>query len=165
MDINIFTLSNGQDATQWFAVNDDVMGGRSTSSIVQLPDSIQFAGQLSKKNNGGFASMRRLVRPPANPTGFNAFALRASGDGQVYQLRARLSDNRLSYAASFVLPQGQTSQLKLPFNSLVPTFRGRTFQLAEATAFNLSFLESVSILVGNKQEGPFCMELISLSLQ
>ncbi len=53
----------GQDkaGSSWRIVNDGVMGGLSQSNTVLTEDSVQFKGNVSLENNGGFASMRTLI--------------------------------------------------------------------------------------------------------
>ena len=45
----------------WQIVNDGVMGGISSSRMVEADGVLNFEGELSLENNGGFASARRLV--------------------------------------------------------------------------------------------------------
>ena len=52
----------------WFVVNDTVMGGLSESRLVVGAHSIEFKGDVSLRNNGGFAS----VRTPFNLENRNA---------------------------------------------------------------------------------------------
>ena len=42
----------------WFPLNDDVMGGVSTSSMQSTEKTILFTGEVSTDNNGGFVSLR-----------------------------------------------------------------------------------------------------------
>ena len=47
---------------QWRIVNDDVMGGLSSSKVIVKDDKITFSGNVSFENNGGFASLRSPVK-------------------------------------------------------------------------------------------------------
>jgi hypothetical protein len=42
----------------WYILSDDVMGGLSTYKLNYLPNSLEFSGNISFKNNGGFVSLR-----------------------------------------------------------------------------------------------------------
>jgi hypothetical protein len=42
----------------WSALNDGVMGGRSSGKVTYSTDALQFSGNVSLENNGGFASVR-----------------------------------------------------------------------------------------------------------
>lgn len=46
------------DGKNWVIVNDGVMGGKSESTVQLLSNSILFKGNISLRNNGGFASLR-----------------------------------------------------------------------------------------------------------
>ena len=46
------------DGENWVIVNDGVMGGKSESNAQILDNSILFKGEISLRNNGGFASLR-----------------------------------------------------------------------------------------------------------
>ena len=47
---------------QWRIVNDDVMGGISSSKAIIKDDKITFSGNVSLDNNGGFASLRSQIK-------------------------------------------------------------------------------------------------------
>jgi hypothetical protein len=51
-----FGISTGGD--DWMVVNDDVMGGRSSSVAFLKQSALSFKGKVSLENNGGFASIR-----------------------------------------------------------------------------------------------------------
>ena len=49
----------GEDGyADWFPLNDDVMGGVSTSSVQSTEKTLIFSGEVSTDNNGGFVSLR-----------------------------------------------------------------------------------------------------------
>ena len=48
----------GPDTTDWYVVNDGVMGGLSQGTIALKETSILFTGTVSLENNGGFSSLR-----------------------------------------------------------------------------------------------------------
>ena len=57
--IDTINPENGVGVKNWSIINDDVMGGVSSSSIsINNENNIVFIGFLSLKNNGGFASSR-----------------------------------------------------------------------------------------------------------
>ncbi len=55
MVIDFGTNGNNID---WYALNDGVMGGLSEGTLKNTSNSIIFLGNVSLKNNGGFASIR-----------------------------------------------------------------------------------------------------------
>ena len=46
------------DGADWFVLNDDVMGGVSTSEVYATDTTVVFEGEVSTDNNGGFVSFR-----------------------------------------------------------------------------------------------------------
>ena len=58
---NMFSMriDFGEDGdANWFPLNDDVMGGVSTSSMQSTDRTLLFIGEVSTDNNGGFVSLR-----------------------------------------------------------------------------------------------------------
>ena len=74
----------------WRAVNDGVMGGVSSGRMVATPDGLRFEGMLSLENNGGFASVRRLVNDDLSRA--DRVRIEVRGDGRSYQFRLRRGD-------------------------------------------------------------------------
>ena len=56
---NIFDFGSDLNLKNWYIVNDDVMGGVSSSTLtINNSGHGIFSGQISLDNNGGFASIR-----------------------------------------------------------------------------------------------------------
>ena len=55
-----YRIDFGEDgvSSDWYALNDDVMGGVSYGVVRYAEDSIVFDGEVSTDNNGGFVSLR-----------------------------------------------------------------------------------------------------------
>ena len=55
-----YRIDFGDDgvSSDWYALNDDVMGGVSYGVVRYAEDSIVFDGEVSTDNNGGFVSLR-----------------------------------------------------------------------------------------------------------
>ena len=60
----LFDFSTATNAPAWQVVNDDVMGGVSTSRFSVTNGVAVFRGEVSLENNGGFASVRSLPVAP-----------------------------------------------------------------------------------------------------
>ena len=157
------TLFDFQAATNSPALevlNDDVMGGVSTSQFQVLTNGCAvFSGTVRLENNGGFASVRSAtVRE--NLTGLTAFVLRVRGDGRRYKIqcahRGRVSTPRFTNAV-FTTKQGQWEEHRLPFSDFVPTFRGRV--LTDLPPLNPAKVNSIGFLISDKQAGPFRLEI------
>ena len=77
----IFDFQTATNPAAWQVVNDDVMGGVSTSGWRIINGMAVFQGEVSLANNGGFASVRSLPAPH-NLAGSDTFVIRVRGDGQ-----------------------------------------------------------------------------------
>jgi monofunctional biosynthetic peptidoglycan transglycosylase len=155
----IFDFQAATNSSPWEVVNDDVMGGVSTSRFQVLTNGCAvFNGTVRLENNGGFASVRSApVRE--NLTGLNAFVLRVRGDGHSYKFSVRTGadfDTPL-YQCSFTTKQGEWEEHRLAFSDFVPTFRGRV--LTDAPPLNPTRVNSVGFLISDKQAGPFRLEI------
>lgn len=118
----------------FFIVNDNVMGGRSESTIESLPKKtgLLFSGVVNK-NGGGFVSCRtnQDLRPVEIPYGAISMVIRVEGDGKQY--KASLSDGNGSgpfastptYFHDFATRKGEEIIIKLPLCDFKPCFGGR----------------------------------------
>jgi len=80
--------------TEWYVLNDVVMGGKSVSSLIAEDDGgFIFRGSINL-DGGGFASCRSLIK--TEPLGISsssiALRLEVTGDGQQYKIGLRASD-------------------------------------------------------------------------
>ena len=156
------TLFDFQAATNppaWEVVNDDVMGGVSTSQFQVLTNGCAvFSGTVRLENNGGFASVRsQPVR--ADLTGCDSFLLRVRGDGRRYKFSVRTEaglDTPL-YQLAFTTKRGEWEEHRLPFKDFVPTFRGRI--LTDVPSLNPAKITSAGFLIADKQAGAFRLEI------
>jgi hypothetical protein len=143
----------------WQIVNDDVMGGVSTSTFQVTNQVATFRGTVSLENNGGFASVRTM---PANLNLAEAteFILRVRGDGQQYKFTARMNSNfdGALYQSSFATRQGEWQEIRLPFDKFSPTFRGR--QLSSEPPLAASKITSIGVLIADQQVGSFQLEIV-----
>lgn len=147
------------EEVQWNIVNDGVMGGLSSSDL-HLTDSGTglFSGLVSLENNGGFASIRATFQS-MDLSAYQRVRLRVRGDGRSYQLRFRLSSSfdGVSYTSAFDTRPGEWMEVDLPFETFQPTFRGRVPQ--GAGPFDPAKVQQMGVLIGDKKEGPFKLEI------
>lgn len=156
------TLFDFRTATRshaWDVVNDDVMGGVSTSRFQVLPHGgAVFSGTVRLENNGGFASVRSApVRDDL--TGLAAFVLRVRGDGHDYKFCVRTGagvDTPL-YQCRFTTRQGEWEEHRLAFRDFVPTFRGRV--LTDEPPLSPGKVNTLGFLISDQQAGPFRLEI------
>ena len=158
----IFDFHAATNFTAWQVVNDDVMGGVSTSQFQLLTNGgAVFSGVVSLENNGGFASVRSsAVRE--NLSGLDAFVFRVRGDGQRYKFTVRTEPgfDAPVYQTSFATTRGEWEEHRLSFKDFVPTFRGRV--LTDVPPLSAAKIASLGVLIADKQSGPFRLEMSSI---
>jgi hypothetical protein len=155
----LFDFQTATNHPAWQIVNDNVMGGASTSRFQILTNGgAVFSGVVSLENNGGFASVRsQPVR--ADLAGCDSFLLRVRGDGRRYKFSVRTEaglDTPL-YQLAFTTKRGEWEEHRLPFKDFVPTFRGRI--LTDVPPLNPAKVTSVGFLIADKQAGAFRLEI------
>ena len=154
------TLMNFDDSPQearWVAVNDGVMGGRSSGGPTLVDGRLEFSGTLSLANNGGFSSVRSVGRD-FDLSDASHVVLRVRGDGRRYQLRlatdARYRGMSISYGGEFETTAGEWTEVRLPLAALTPTVRGSTLP---GPPLDPSQVREIGLLIGDKREGPFTL--------
>ena len=149
----------GISAEPWRSVNDGVMGGISSGNMVQVDDMLRFEGELSLENNGGFASVRRLVGLELSMA--KSVRLKLRGDGREYQFRLRTNDrlDGIAWRAKF-LTTGDWQTINLEFSEFEPVFRGRL--IADAGPLNPGEIHQIGLMLADKQAGPFRLDIKSI---
>lgn len=149
----------------WRVVNDDVMGGRSSSQIELADGLLRFEGQLSLANNGGFASVRTMDQT-FDLSQARALILNVRGDGRSYQLRlassARYRGIPISYGRSFPTEADTWTEVRIPLAEFSPSVRG--FALS-GPALDPSSIQEIGLLIADKREGRFKLEVASISME
>lgn len=155
----IFT--DEQELENWIIVNDTVMGGRSRAAVDIKDDFLLFGGDLSLRNNGGFASIRRIYSTVEWQEN-RPIKLQVMGDGREYQLRLRTSRNwdGVAYVASFQTKAGELQELTFNLNDFSPQFRGRLVRNARDLQF--SDVSQIGIMLADKRPGQFFIKLKSI---
>lgn len=148
------------DQMGWQIVDDGVMGGLSKGKVEFTGAGImKFSGTLSFQNNGGFTTAR------SEPVALNlsndlGILLLVKGDGRTYQ--ARLDSDALyrgmpvSFSGEFTAVAGEWQQIKIPFSDFKGSWRGTDLPDEK---LNPADIRKVSILLGDKKEGPFALEV------
>ena len=148
----------------WRAVNDGVMGGRSVGRY-RLTDknTLEFFGYLSLENNGGFASIR-LASGDFNFKQGDSIILRVKGDGRTYNMNLYAQRNLggFSFRQSFKTTANKLTEVKLPVDQFVATWRGRVFPKQK---LNPNDIAGLGILLGDKKQGKFSLHIESISVE
>ena len=154
---SLINFDNSPQEPRWVALNDGVMGGRSSGSAVVEGGQLQFSGALSLENNGGFASVRSVGRH-FDLSGGTAVVLRVRGDGRRYQLRlatdARYRGVAVSFGAEFGTRAGEWIDVRVPLESLKATVRGSALDRAQ---FEPSQVREIGLLIADKRDGVFSL--------
>jgi hypothetical protein len=158
----IFDFKEASDMSNWYVVNDGVMGGLSQGELI-INDSSNglFKGYVTTENNGGFSSIRYNF-DKKNVSKYTYIVLKIKGDGKSYQFR--IKDNarqRFSYMTSFNT-SGDWETIKIPFDVFYPGFRG--YKL-ERPNFQGDFMEEIAFLIGNKVKESFALEIEKISME
>ena len=152
--VNVFTFA-GQEPG-WYTVDDDVMGGVSNSTVTIIePSLLSFSGEMSLENNGGFASVRSDWSP-MNLSDADGVLLRVLGDGNQYRLRIRTASagRGVSYNALFQTQPENWNYVYVPFEDMVPTYRGFLMDVGELDRANIG---SFGFMLSDKQPGEFSL--------
>ncbi len=139
---------------KWVAVNDGVMGGVSSGSMVVNSGVATFAGRVRTENNGGFASVRSDAGVVGVPGRQKGFVARMRGDGRAYQFTVDTADGW--FWATIDPPKRSWGTIHIPFSSLSP--RTRFGELMKRPAFDGSqSVKSIGLLIANKRAEYFSL--------
>jgi len=157
-ELELHRFDDQDSLTGWRAVNDGVMGGRSSGGPAYSANGLRFSGILSLENNGGFSSIRKSER--LDLSNYDGVRLKVRGDGRTYQVRFN-TDSRfrgwpVSYSGSFETQAGQWIVVDVPFAKLKQSFRG--YNLSQYP-FEPSKIRLLGMILADKQPGPFSLEL------
>lgn len=161
-DISRFS-DEAEAAKVWYAVNDTVMGGVSKGRVMLNAEGrLQFAGDLSLRNNGGFASIRS--RETDNLLqGNNTINVRLRGDGRTYDLSLR--DKNRAMAASHRYPiqteKGKWIEVSVGLDQFNYTRFGRDVDRPELKPEEVI---GVGFTLADKNPGPFKLEIDSITV-
>ena len=159
--LTLYRFDSPSTAGEWYIVNDDVMGGVSTSSLALTADgTVLFSGNVSLENNGGFASVRTALSQ-YGISDEQGIRLMVRGDGRTYRLQINVADNRnVTFEAPFETNAGEWETIDLPFSSFVPTIRGRV--LTGQNPLNPPQIFALGLTIRDSQSGTFALEVASI---
>jgi monofunctional biosynthetic peptidoglycan transglycosylase len=136
------------------------MGGRSVSELRRQGENLVFRGDVSLRNNGGFASVRFALQHEFSQS--DEVVLKIKGDGKRYELRFRVPGQwqAVSYAQSFETVKDEWIEVKLLEQDFNAVWRG--YAVRDAPALQLEDAAELSIFIADKQVGDFQIELESI---
>ena len=151
---------DGNESTSWRSVNDDVMGGVSKGQIKidSKAGTATFAGALSRRNNGGFSTVRSKSSA-LELGGYDGLVLRVKGDGRTYRVQALGGSSRWQmriYQAEIKTTKGEWREIRVPFEEMNLSIRGRRFP---GKTIDSSKIRSIGFSIADKNEAPFALEI------
>jgi len=148
----IYNFDDNSDLKKWTIVNDDVMGGISSSNlIIESDGNGVFEGRISTAYNGGFSSLRFNCNKTYIKQNTH-FKIKIKGDGKNYQFRIKSNrDDYYSYILSFKT-SGEWEIITIPIKEMYASFRGRKLDMKN---FNNDYFEQITFLFGNKKDENF----------
>jgi monofunctional biosynthetic peptidoglycan transglycosylase len=155
----MLAMTLDMSAEPWRAINDGVMGGVSAGRMLATEHGLRFEGELSLDNNGGFASVRRLVGQDL--AGMRGVRIEVRGDGRSYQARFR-QDGRfdgVAWRAAFETT-GWWQTVELDFGAFEPVFRGR--RVPQAGPLVAADIRQFGFMLADGKAGPFRLDIRSI---
>ena len=149
------------ESSQWRVVLDGVMGGLSSGKLTETPSGLQFTGELSLKNNGGFAWAR--TRRIDLDTNFQGFEIEVLGDGRTWDFMIDSSRRRMmagGYRTRFETQKGVRTTHRFPLSGFEAVSFGQVLARGDLRAADCAGL---GVLIGDKKEAPFDLTLVKIS--
>lgn len=150
----IINFASPGEHQRWRIINDTVMGGRSSAKAYIENHALHFGGQLSLKNNGEFASVRRIGEHRLFKTN-SPIEIRVVGDGRRYQFRVRTNRtyDGIAYVTEFQTLKDVEQTFLFSLSAFEPRWRGRI--VTNAPALSLSDVTQIGFMLADKQPGTF----------
>ena len=157
----ITDFSQEPGSLEWFVVNDDVMGGRSSGGFELNDGNLMFTGSTNTLG-GGFSSIRSRG-PRMDLSEFSGIRLRVRGDGRQYSWQLRTNaicrGRELGFWSEFETTAGQWLGIDLPFAEFVPKFRGNELDVAPP---NPAHIRGMGLMISDGKDGPFAIAVDSV---
>jgi hypothetical protein len=169
----IVSFPDASSVAAWRNVDDWVMGGVSASSSSWVSSggrgALEFTGDLSTDNNGGFASTVRRADAGLGlrASGARALGLRAFGDGRTYLLQLQAGPTGADrWISRFTPPaddaSGSAPTIELPLASFEPVNKFLE-PVDPMGALDPASITQIGIYVLDGQVGSFRLELESIT--
>ena len=150
------TLFDFDDASDWFVVNDGVMGGDSQGALSSDGGALVFTGTLVTAG-GGFTSAR--VERSVDLSAYDGVELRVRGGGRTFEVEVNDATRDRRREVSRRAPFPTTADwrtVRVPFSSLESTAFGEP---VDAGPLDRAGVESFGLFIADGQDGPFRLEV------
>ena len=155
----LFEFTGADAAKEWQTVNDGVMGGVSEGKFkITDAKTLEFFGNLSLENNGGFASVRTKAKKLGLEKG-DTLVAKVRGDAREYSLNLYVNKPLVafSYRATVATKKNEWIEIKVPLDRFEATSFGRP--VLDAGPVNPTEVNALGFLLGDKKPGPFKLEV------
>ncbi|MEB3271323.1 MAG: CIA30 family protein [Synechococcus sp.] len=126
---------SGEGFAGWQALNDTIMGGRSSGACRVGSFGLEFTGVVVAEG-GGFVSVRSpLFSPPLDLSAFTALELRLAGEGRRFKLAVACADGMagltelipggLRWVHEFATATEGVSTVRVGFDQLIASIRAQ----------------------------------------
>lgn len=158
-DMHKINFGQEQDGIDWSIINDGVMGGLSSSEVILKPHSILFRGNISLRNNGGFASFKSPFRSTDLST-FERVSIRLRGTGQRLALTLETNKNWFMpyFKKQIIMESDDWQVVTLDLSAFLAYRLGRT-NGRSMTDEDLKQVLRIGLITDKKQEGTFELEV------
>ncbi len=155
----IADLADASEVAEWAAINDGVMGGRSSGGPAYADGALLFEGAINT-NGGGFSSIRRDL-PAGMMSGTDGVLVRLKTDGRAYRFTlrtaARFRGRSIAYQAELPVQEaGVWSQVFVAFQDFQPSVFG---QRVPAPPLDPGTAWSMGLIIADGRDGAFSMQL------
>ena len=155
----LFDFSKPDALEAWQTVNDGVMGGISEGKVRMTKDkTLEFFGNLSLENNGGFASTRTRAGK-LDLSQYDALVFKVRGDGRTYYFNIHVPTQQIafSYRAKFTTEKDKWQEIRIPLKDFKATSFGE--EVSDAAPLDPKNIQAIGFLLSDKKAGPFKLEV------
>jgi hypothetical protein len=157
--LSTLALNFGESGTDnWTVMNDGVMGGLSEGVLTYTDNTVMFKGELSLKNNGGFASFQS-PRGEYDLSKFETVTIKHRGNGGTFGLRFKISQPYyMPYFKMEFSPTEEWTETKFKLRDL-DEWRLLNKTGRKVSEEELASIIRMGIIKSDKKEVPFELEL------
>ena len=157
----LFDFDNSSNLSQWYIVDDVVMGGRSNGNFdLDKNGNGVFYGDVSLENYGGFSSVQYRFETK-DITNYSHIKIKLKGDAKSYQFRTKTKQgDPQSYIYKFQTT-GDWETIEIPLAEMYPSFRGRKLDMPN---YPVEQLSQLSFLISNKKVESFRLEIDKIEI-
>ena len=155
----LLSFDKPEAAKQWRTINDSVMGGVSEGKCrITKEKTLEFSGNLSLENNGGFASVRsKTVKLDLDK--YEGVILRVRGDGRpfYFNLHVPTAMPAFSHRVKFETKKEEWQEVRISWKEFRATAFGK--ELENKSSLDPSKVNAIGVLIADKKAGPFKLEV------